>query len=128
MIKGTGIDLADVDRVGAMIKRFGNRFTRRVFTPAEISYCEGRKEPAYSYAARFAAKEAAMKALGKGWGSGVRFKQIEVVAGRTPSLLLHGEAEKEARRQGVGRLHLSLTHEKGLAAAVAVAEDNKSGE
>ncbi len=128
MILGTGIDLADVGRVEDMIKRFGRRFTRRVFTEREIAYCEGRRDPFSSYAARFAAKEAMMKALGRGWGSGVRWKDIEVVAEDTPLLRLHGEADKEADRKGINKLHLSMTHEKKTAMAQVIAENTHHGE
>jgi holo-[acyl-carrier protein] synthase len=131
MIGGIGVDLADVARTGSLIERFGRRFTCRVFTDGEIGYCERRKDPASSFAARFAAKEAMMKALGKGWGSGIRFKEIEVEAGERPSLKLHGGARAEAYRQGVERIHVSMSHERQTAMAQVVTEifrpENENG-
>ncbi len=129
MIKGVGIDAVPVERVRRMIERFGGRFTRRVFTPAEIDYCEGRRRPAEAYAARFAAKEAVMKALGHGWGSGVRFVHIEVSRGERgrPVLVLHQGAQKAARDMGVQALHLSMAHEADLAMAQAIAETGREG-
>ena len=123
MIAGIGLDAASIGRTRALIGRFGARFTGRVFTPAERAYCDARPDPAASYAARFAAKEAAMKALGAGWGR-VRFCEIEVSAapGERPRLLLTGSALELSHGLGVERLHLSLTHEGDLALAQAVAE------
>jgi len=124
VIAGVGIDAAGIDRTKAMIDRFGPRFTSRVFTEAERKYCDGRRDMAASYAARFAAKEAVMKALGSGWGSGVRFIEIEIQrAGRgEPRVVLHGGAGQRARELGVSKIFISLTHENGLAIAQAVAE------
>ncbi len=131
MIGGIGVDLADVERTGSLIERFGRRFTGRVFTDAEIGYCETRRDPVSSFAARFAAKEAAMKALGKGWGSGIRFKEIEVAAGGRPFLNLYGEARAEALRQEIDRVHVSMSHEKQTAMAQVVTEtfrpENENG-
>ena len=123
MIAGIGIDAASVGRTRALIDRFGARFTGRVFTAAERAYCEARRDPAPSYAARFAAKEAVMKVLGAGWGR-VRFSEIEVtaVAGERPGLSLSGSALELSRGLAISRLHLSLTHEGDLALAQAVAE------
>src|SRR5271155_4125311 len=82
-IVGTGVDLAEVDRIEKSLKTFGGRFQQRVFTPGEIAYCERFKNRAERYAARFAAKEAGMKALGTGWRRGIRWVDLEVV--REPS-------------------------------------------
>lgn len=123
MIVGIGLDAASIGRTRGLIARFGQRFTGRVFTAAERDYCDSRPDPAASYAARFAAKEAAMKALGAGWGR-VRFAEIEVgsAPGERPELRLSGAALALADRLAVARLHLSLGHEGDLALAQAVAE------
>ena len=88
MIVGTGIDIAEVPRIAESIERFGERFLRRVFTEEEIRYCDSKANRVERYAARFAAKEAAMKALGTGWNRGVRWRDIEVLRqpGRLQSL------------------------------------------
>ena len=112
MIVGTGVDLAEVDRIRDAITRFGDRFIHRIYTEREIAYVERKANRFERYAARFAAKEAGMKALGTGWRRGIQWKDFEVVnlpSGR-PTLLLHGEAEKIAARAGVNTVHLSLTH------------------
>jgi len=131
MIRGTGIDAASIAHTGRLLHRFGERFTRRVFTEAERNYCAGRRHPAQSYAVRFAAKEAVMKALGSGWGSGVRFREIGVQSderGR-PEIVLEGGALARAKVLGVTRIHLSLSHHDDLALAAAITEgrDEKEG-
>jgi holo-[acyl-carrier protein] synthase len=119
LIIGTGVDLAEVPRIRASVERFGSRFTERVFTPAEISYAESKANRFERYAARFAAKEAGMKALGTGWRAGVRWRDLEVanVPGGRPTLRLHGVAQEIAARNGVKQISISLTHtaEYGLA-------------
>jgi holo-[acyl-carrier protein] synthase len=123
MIRGLGIDVVEVDRIRALAVKHGERFLGRVFTLAEAGYCSGKSDPAPHLSARFAAKEAAAKALGTGLARGVRFRDIEVVAdGGPPRLVLHGKAGELARGLGVTRIHLSLTHEHGTAAAVVVLE------
>ena len=112
MIVGTGIDLAEVPRIKASIERYGARFTERIYTPAEIAYVERKANRFERYAARFAAKEAGMKALGTGWRGGVRWQDFEVVnlpSGR-PTLKLHGAARTIADDLGVTAISLSLTH------------------
>src|SRR5579863_8328426 len=112
MIVGTGIDITEVPRIAASIERFGGRFLRRVFTAGEIRYCESKANRAERYAARFAAKEAAMKALGTGWSRGVRWRDIEVSRepGGRPTLLFHGKAAEFAAKLGTARVALSLSH------------------
>jgi holo-[acyl-carrier protein] synthase len=126
VIAGIGIDLCDVARVRrALTRPSGARFRARVFTAGEQAYCEGRGRARYeSYAARFAAKEAAMKALGTGWGDGVGWLDVEVVrdAAGAPSLRVHGAAGRLARRRGIRRWHLTLSHTAAMAAAWVVAE------
>lgn len=131
MVVGTGMDLAEVDRMLAAVDgRHGARFRDRVYTAEEQRYCDSRgRGRGQSYAARFAAKEATMKALGVGWGKDAAFCEIEVcreVSGR-PSLALSGGAAATARRMGITHLHLSLTHTAGLAAAFVVAEQEAAG-
>ena len=112
MIVGTGIDLAEVDRIQAAIERFGQRFIERIYTPAEIAYVERKANRFERYAARFAAKEAGMKAIGTGWRHGVRWQDFEVLnlpSGR-PTLKLHGVAREFAEALGVRDIWLSLTH------------------
>jgi holo-[acyl-carrier protein] synthase len=112
VIVGTGVDLAEVHRIREAIERFGDRFIHRIYTDREIAYVERKANRFERYAARFAAKEAGMKALGTGWRRGVQWKDFEVVnlpSGR-PTLLLHGEAEKIASESRVRAIHLSLTH------------------
>lgn len=124
MILGLGTDLVEVARISKSIAAYGDKFTRRVFTEGERIYSESKANSAERYAARFAAKEAVMKALGTGWGGGVSWTQIEVVnngEGR-PALLLHDAAGAIAGRMGVKRTWLSLTHTSGMASAVVVFE------
>lgn len=126
MILGNGVDIAEIDRIErALSARHGDRLRDRVFTPGEQAYCEGRgKGRAQSYAARFAAKEATMKALGVGWGRHAGWQDIEVARarGEAPRIVLHGAAADTARRLGMARFSLSLTHAAGLALAFVVVE------
>src|SRR5467141_4998622 len=100
MIIGTGVDIAEVPRIRETIERFGERFLRRIFTEGEIRYCERKARRFESYAARFAAKEAGMKALGTGWSRGVRWRDCEVVRlpGGRPTITFHGKAGEFAAR------------------------------
>lgn len=127
MIVGTGIDIAEVPRVAAAIERFGRRFIERVFTAAEIHYCESKANRMERYAARFAAKEAAMKALGTGWDHGVRWVDIEIhrPAGQRPSLVFYGKAAEFAEKLEVGNISLSLTHTPAQAMAQVILESKK---
>ena len=127
MIVGSGIDLAEIDRIQKSINRFGPRFLDRVYTAAEQAYCLHKHKAAESFAARFAAKEAAAKALGTGISHGVRWLEIEVVRepGGRPSLRFHGRAAEFAARMGVAHAALSLTHTTGLAMASVVLEDGR---
>jgi holo-[acyl-carrier protein] synthase len=121
MIAGVGIDLAPVARIAALLPKYGGRFERRVFTDAERDYCRARANPAEHFAARFAAKEATLKALGV--PAGLSWHEMEVIsAGGRPELSLTGEAARAAGRVGARRFHLSLTHAGGVAAAVVVLE------
>jgi len=124
MIVGTGIDIAEVPRIRAAIEHHGERFLQRVFTAAEIGYCESKANRVERYAARFAAKEAGMKALGTGWSHGVRWRDLEVgrQPGGRPALLLHGKAAEFAAKLGATRIALSLTHTAELAMAQVILE------
>jgi holo-[acyl-carrier protein] synthase len=124
MIVGTGIDIAEAERIAASIERFGRRFVERIFTPDEIRYCESKANKTERYAARFAAKEAGMKAIGTGWSQGVRWQDIEVrrLPGGRPTVVFHGRAGEFFTRLGAERAHLSLTHTKGMAMAVVILE------
>lgn len=123
-ILGLGLDLCQIARIQAVIDARGERFLARVFTAGERAYCERRKQRAASYAGRFAVKEAVMKLLGTGWTRGVRWVDIEVVRkpGSAPEVVLHGATAAIAQRKGIARIHVTITHDAGLAAAVAVAE------
>jgi holo-[acyl-carrier protein] synthase len=124
VIIGLGIDISEIDRMREAIERRGQALVKRVFTPAEISYCEQHRDPFERFAARFAAKEAAMKALGTGWRRGVRWVDIEVArmpSGR-PELRLHGVAKEIAARMGVGHISLSITHSGNIAFAQVIFE------
>ena len=98
MIVGTGIDIAEVPRIAEAIARFGGRFLQRVFTEEERRYCDSKANRIERYAARFAAKEASMKALGTGWNHGVRWRDIEVhrQPGKRPTIRFHGKAAEFA--------------------------------
>ncbi len=124
MIAGTGIDLVEIERMRQAIERHGSHLLERVFTPAEIAYAERKANRFERYAARFAAKEAGMKAIGTGWRNGVRWVDFEVAnepSGR-PSLKLHGEAAALAARMGVSSVSLSLTHTATAAMAFVILE------
>ena len=124
MIIGLGVDIAEVDRMQAAIERRGEPFLRRVFTEKERAYCERFRNKYERYAGRFAAKEAAMKALGTGWRRGVRWVDLEVVRqmGGRPTLVLHGEAKKISERMGVKSIAMSITHTAAQAFAQVLFE------
>jgi holo-[acyl-carrier protein] synthase len=124
MIVGTGIDVAEVGRIAESIERFGLRFIRRVFTEGEIRYCDSKANRAERYAARFAAKEAAMKALGTGWNHGVRWRDVEVSRepGCRPTIQFHGKAAEFAARLNTKNISLSLSHTREQAIASVILE------
>ena len=125
MILGTGVDLAEVSRIKASIERYGEKFIRRVYTPAEIAYVERKANKYQRYAARFAAKEAGMKAIGTGWRRGVTWQDFEVanLPSGKPTLLLHGVAADFAGKLGVKNISLSITHTAELGMAHVIFED-----
>jgi holo-[acyl-carrier protein] synthase len=125
MILGLGTDLVAIARVEDLVSRHGERFLNRVFTPMEREQCLRRARPAVHLAARVAAKEAAMKALGTGWSLGVRWLDVEVQSGGAtpPALRLVGVARARADARGVRETVVSLSHDGGYALAVVVATD-----
>jgi holo-[acyl-carrier protein] synthase len=127
LIIGLGVDIAEVGRIKAAIERHGETFLRRLYTPAEREYCERFKNKYERYAGRFAAKEAAMKALGTGWSRGVRWVDVEVVRqrGGRPTVKLHGEAGNIADRLSVKNISLSITHTADQAFAQVIFENEK---
>ena len=125
MIVGLGIDIAEVDRIEKAILRYGDHFLRRIYTPAEIEYCESYKARFERYAGRFAVKEAAMKALGTGWRRGVRWVDFEVVrepSGK-PTLRLSGKAAEFAAKLGLRHISISITHSANTALAEVIFEN-----
>src|SRR5436853_794404 len=124
MILGTGIDLAHLSRIEEAMNRLGDRFRDRIFTEEEIRYCESKSHPFESYAARFAAKEAAMKALGTGWSSGGGWREIEVITSDhgPPRIRLAGNALKRFEQIGASTIHLSISHSDDLAIAQVILE------
>ena len=117
-IIGIGLDATDIPRIADTLARYGERFLRRVFTDGEIAYCTRRRNPAPHLAGRFAAKEAAMKALGTGHSRGVLWKDIEVIrGGGPPRLALHGGAARHASDLRVNGSLVTITHSETLAIA-----------
>jgi holo-[acyl-carrier protein] synthase len=118
-----GLDVIEIDRVGHALERYP-RFRERCFTAAEREYCDSRANPAQHYAARFAGKEAVGKALGFGVARAFAWKDVEIAGRPKPSVHLSGRLEAWARRVGAGELDLSMTHSRGIAAAVCVVADH----
>jgi holo-[acyl-carrier protein] synthase len=125
MIVGLGTDVVGVERIAGVHRRQGQRFLDRVYTGDEQAYCLAARDPHERLAARWAAKEACMKALGTGWAQGVAFTHIALLpgaAGGAPRLLLDGEARRVAERLGALRWHCSVSHSDGLAVATVILE------
>ena len=124
MIVGTGIDIAEVPRIAEAIARYGDRFLRKIYTEGEIRYCGSKANRVERFAARFAAKEAAMKALGTGWNHGVRFRDVEVsrLPGKRPTITFHGKAAEFAEKLGTKNVALSLSHTAEQAIAQVILE------
>ena len=120
-----GLDVTRIDRLQEALDRRGQRFLDRIFTAGEQAYCERRAaRRATHYAGRFAVKEAVMKVLGTGWRRGVRWIDIEVTRapGSAPEVVLHGRSAEIARERGIDRILITITHDAGIAAAVAIGE------
>lgn len=124
MVLGIGIDLVETARIARALGSHGDRFARRVFSPAEVAYCSGRANRHECLAARWAAKEAFLKAIGTGWSHSLAFQDVEVAGGdgKPPRLLPAPRAADKLAEMGVRRVHLSLTHEGAYAIAVVVLE------
>jgi holo-[acyl-carrier protein] synthase len=117
-IIGLGIDATDIPRIAAALERYGERFMNRIFTDGEIAYCRRRRLPAIHFAGRFAAKEAAMKALGTGHSQNVLWRDVEVVRrGGPPQLQVHGGAARRFAAMGAQSSLLTITHSETLALA-----------
>jgi len=121
-IKGIGIDLVPIPRMRQILERWQDRFLTRVFTADEIAYCRARKDPAPHFAARFAAKEAGLKALGTGLRLGVNWRELEVKreCGGPPTMVLRGRSREIARARGADRMLLALSHDGDYAIAQAM--------
>lgn len=124
-VRGIGVDVVQVSRLVQALERFGDRMEKRLFTPGELDYCRRHKDPLPHLAARFAAKEAAFKAIGTGVAGGVGWKQAEVIqpGGQQPRLEFSGVALERFQALGCRNSHLSLSHDGGLAVACVVIED-----
>ncbi len=124
MIIGIGMDISQVERMERAISRRGSRFRNRVFTPGEQAYCDRKSYPYESYAARFAVKEAAFKALGHGWSECGGYTSVEVASMESgkPGIVLHGLAREFAEHLGVRNLFVTITHDAGISAAVVILE------
>jgi holo-[acyl-carrier protein] synthase len=117
-IIGLGLDATDIPRIAATLARYGDRFMRRIFTDAEVAYCTRRRQPEVHFAGRFAAKEAAMKALGTGHSHGVLWRDVEIVRrGGPPQLQLHGGAGRRFQAMGGRSSLVTITHSDALAMA-----------
>ncbi|HOM69913.1 MAG: holo-ACP synthase [Smithellaceae bacterium] len=127
MIHGIGIDLVENDRIEKVIRKWGCKFLNRVFCDREVEYCAKHVHNAPHYAARFAAKESFLKALGMGLGMGVKMKDIEVTRGGDgkPEIVVHDGAKNQIDKNKITRIHLSLTHTENYAAAFLVLEKEK---
>lgn len=128
MVLSVGVDMVEVERIQKALEdsRIGKRFRDRVFTAKEIQYCEGKRRGRYeSYAGRFAAKEAVMKALGRGWGAKVGWLDIEVARARSgkPEIVLHDKTARLANELGIRRWSLSITHTEQHGLAFVTAQD-----
>jgi holo-[acyl-carrier protein] synthase len=124
VIKGIGVDTIELERIARVYRRYNERFLDRIFAPEERAYALRYKDPVPRLAARFAAKEACMKALGTGWNFGVRWRDIVVVndQGGKPELKLHGRAKTFFEQLSANRIHLSITHSREHATAIVVFE------
>ncbi len=128
MIFGIGVDLIEIERIQENLTKHGERFEAKVFTPVEREYCRRMPIPAQHYAARFAAKEAFLKALGTGWAKGITWRDvgIENLPSGMPRLSISGRAQELVEEYGVGEMHVTLSHSRGHAVAVVVLEKKPS--
>ena len=121
-IVALGMDLMQISRLEEVLEKRGDRFLGRIFTPLERQYCDRRAARTSHYAGRYAVKEAVMKVLGTGWARGVRWIDIEVARqpGQAPQVVLHGRSKEIAEQRGIGSILITITHDAGVAAAVAI--------
>jgi holo-[acyl-carrier protein] synthase len=124
MIYGIGVDLVKISRMERVIKKWGDRFLQRVFTPSEMEICRKRPSPVPAFSMRFAAKEAFSKAVGTGMKQGIRWRDIEVFhyPGGRPGLRLHGRSSERCREENITGLHLSMSDEGEYGVAMVVLE------
>lgn len=129
-VRGIGIDVVQISRMREVIGRWEERFVRRIFTEGEITYCRSRRDPVPHFAARFAAKEAGLKALGTGLRFGIHWRELEVTRerGQAPILVLHGRSREIGHARGGSRMLLALTHDGDYALAQAMLVDDGPGE
>jgi len=122
MIKGLGVDIISVKRMEEAVARHGERLLKRVFTPQEVQYCMRKSLPAPHLAGRWAIKEAFFKAMGMGWGQGLRWREVELKGGLDlpPQVILRGRTKKKAEEMGISQVWASLSHEKEFAVAAVV--------
>ncbi|MEM7479110.1 MAG: holo-ACP synthase [Planctomycetota bacterium] len=120
---GIGTDIIECDRISQMLEKHGDTFLKRVYTPEEIEYCQGRKSANQHYAGRWAAKEAVLKALGTGWAHGIQWTDVEVInqQGGKPNIVLSGKAKEISLEQGIEEMMISISHCKEYATAYATA-------
>ena len=127
-ILGVGTDLVELERLDLSLRRHGQRWTDRICRPGEVKTTRRGKAMVQHIGGLFAAKEAVLKALGTGWGQGLGFRQVEVIemkSGR-PGVCLHDQAAVRAREMGIRVIHLSISHERHYAMAVAIAEGEET--
>ncbi len=124
MIVGIGVDIVEVGRIERALRLYGERFIRRVFTPQEADYCRQAARPPERFATRFAAKEAALKALGTGWRKGLRLLDVQVSNDPlgAPSIVLAAGTLRRSRDLGVTHIHVSLSHQREYAIAQVILE------
>jgi holo-[acyl-carrier protein] synthase len=122
-IIGIGTEIVECLRVGRMVEQHGEQFLARVFTPAEVQFCQSRRRATEHFAARWAAKEAILKALGSTWRRGMEWTDIEVreSPGSVPEVELHGAVKELAEGRKLGRLLLTMSHCRAYATATAIA-------
>ncbi|PIR26011.1 MAG: holo-[acyl-carrier-protein] synthase [Deltaproteobacteria bacterium CG_4_10_14_0_2_um_filter_43_8] len=122
MIFGIGVDLVEVRRIEAIIFRWEDRFLKKIFTDAEIKYCNNKKNPSQRFATRFAAKQAFIKALYPKGSEGVEYRAIEIAQEDRPTVILSGEVKRKSDEAGINKVHLMVSHDGNYAIANVVLE------
>ena len=123
MIVGIGTDIVKIERIARILEKQPH-FIERVFTPAEAVYCYSKARPAESFAVRFAAKEAFMKAIGTGWGDGINWQDIEVINDHQgkPAIVIHNASKEHIMSRSIDSIHVSLAHEREYGIAYVILE------